>query len=90
MSCYRNGSCGPYEMLSCGDCPASKPEYLEKDKQKPFNSCSLCKDYGLEKGDTLYKWSDWDGGIGFDYIRPVRFCPLCGRELDKEDDWEDE
>lgn len=28
MVCYRDGGCGPYEMLSCTECPASKPEYL--------------------------------------------------------------
>lgn len=28
MACYRKGGCGPYEMLPCGECPASKPEYL--------------------------------------------------------------
>lgn len=29
MTCYRKGGgCGPYEMLSCGECPASKPDYL--------------------------------------------------------------
>ena len=27
MKCYRNGSCGPYEMLSCNECPASKLDY---------------------------------------------------------------
>ena len=27
MKCYRNGGCGPYEMLSCDECPASKPDY---------------------------------------------------------------
>lgn len=30
MKCYRNGGCGPYEYLSCGECPASKPSYLER------------------------------------------------------------
>lgn len=33
MACYRNsvtGGCGPYEMLSCSDCPASKPAYAER------------------------------------------------------------
>ena len=30
MSCYRNGGCGPYEMCSCTECPASKPEYLKR------------------------------------------------------------
>ena len=32
MKCYRQGGCGPYEMLPCNECPASKPEYLEKVK----------------------------------------------------------
>ena len=43
--------------------------------------CDLCRDDRLEKGDTLYQSSDWDGGIGFDYIGDIRFCPKCGREL---------
>ena len=43
------------------------------------NSCELCEN--LEYGDTLYMSSDWDGGIGFDYIRDIKFCPKCGRRL---------
>ena len=46
--------------------------------------CDLCKKYGLEDGDTLYMSSDWDGGIGFDYIRDIHFCPVCGRRLKHE------
>jgi len=42
--------------------------------------CELCSN--LEKGDTLYQSSDWDGGIGFDYIWDIRFCPKCGRSLE--------
>lgn len=30
MKCYRNGGCGPYEYLPCGECPASKLSYLER------------------------------------------------------------
>ena len=30
MTCYRSGGCGPYENRSCSECPASKPEYLDK------------------------------------------------------------
>lgn len=30
MQCYRSGGCGPYEMYSCSECPASKPEYLTR------------------------------------------------------------
>ena len=41
--------------------------------------CNFCRDHC--KGDTLYESSDWDGGIGFDYIRDIKFCPLCGKEL---------
>lgn len=44
--------------------------------------CELCSN--LEKGDTLYQYSDWDGGIGFDYIRDIQFCPKCGRRLKYE------
>lgn len=30
MNCYRKGGCGPYEMYSCYECPASKPEYAQR------------------------------------------------------------
>lgn len=30
MTCYRDGGCGPYEMRSCSECPASKPEYKKR------------------------------------------------------------
>jgi hypothetical protein len=30
MACYKSGGCGVYEMYSCSECPASKPEYLSK------------------------------------------------------------
>lgn len=36
MTCYRSGSCGPYETRSCYECPASKPEYLNKKELIPF------------------------------------------------------
>ena len=50
-----------------------------------------CKcDFGKchEQGDTLYESSDWDGGIGFDYIRDIKYCPLCGGLLDGEEQTE--
>ncbi len=34
IQCYRKGGCGPYEMRSCNECPASKPEYAEKYNKK--------------------------------------------------------
>ena len=44
--------------------------------------CEFCQNH--EQGDTLYEPSDWDGGIGFDYIRDIKYCPLCGRMLNAE------
>lgn len=41
--------------------------------------CDLCSE--LEKGDTLYKSGDWDGGMGFEYIHNIQYCPLCGKQL---------
>lgn len=43
--------------------------------------CDFCKNRGLEDGDTLYISADWDGGIGFDFIRDIHYCPKCGRRL---------
>lgn len=35
MNCYKDGGCGVYEMYSCYECPASKPEYLKKKGREP-------------------------------------------------------
>ena len=34
VQCYRKGGCGPYEMRSCNECSASKPEYAERYNKK--------------------------------------------------------
>lgn len=47
------------------------------------NKCEFCLTH--EKGDLLYELSQWDGGIGFDYIRNVKYCPLCGKELHSDE-----
>ena len=48
--------------------------------------CEFCLTH--EKGDTLFDEISWDGGIGFDYIRNIKYCPLCGKELVVEQsDW---
>lgn len=52
-----------------------------KDEQ---NCCKFCRNH--EEGDTLYESSDWDGGIGFDYIRDIKYCPVCGCKLRGEED----
>lgn len=30
MTCYKKGGCGSYEMYSCSECPANKPDCLNK------------------------------------------------------------
>lgn len=37
--------------------------------------CSICKN--LYSGDIL-------GGKGFEFIYNIKFCPVCGRELEKK------
>lgn len=58
----------------------------ESDKNAPKTfkeqmnlECAFCRCH--ERGDTLYESSDWDGGVGFDYIRDIKYCPICGRGL---------
>ena len=36
MKCYRDGGCGPYEMYSCSECPASKPDYKKVKDHPPY------------------------------------------------------
>lgn len=46
MSCYRKGGCGPYEMYSCYECPASKPEYAKKyvsQDKPPINTIGVTR-----------------------------------------------
>ncbi len=52
-----------------------------KNEQKQDALCDFCSNYGLEDGDTLYISADWDGGVAFDYIRDIHYCPKCGRKL---------
>jgi len=47
------------------------------------DTCPFCANHF--KGDTIYESSNWDGGIGFDYIRDIKYCPLCGKELQDDD-----
>lgn len=44
-----------------------------------------CEYHELYQGDTLYRETSWDGGIGFDYIRDIKYCPVCGKELPKDE-----
>ena len=64
----------PTYKSPCSECN----EYSQWEKKLP-KSCKVCK--SLESGNMLYQLSDWDGGIGFEYIHGIRFCPVCGRKI---------
>ena len=49
-----------------------------------YEQCDFCLCH--EKDDTLYESNGWDGGIEFNYIRNIKYCPLCGKELKDERD----
>ena len=49
---------------------------------KETKYCEFCANH--ENGDTLYEMSDWDGGIEFNYIRNIHYCPICGKKLKVE------
>lgn len=61
------------------ECDIQNCYYYTAPTKKEEEPCYVCEN--LEEGDTLYKSSDWDGGIGFDYIREIKYCPVCGRRL---------
>lgn len=73
------------DVKALNSLPSTQPERKAPVSYKEQLSldCSFCRQH--ERGDTLYESSDWDGGIGFDYIRNIRFCPICGRELYDEE-----
>lgn len=66
MACYRNGGCGPYEMRSCNECPASKPQYLNKDKkfltEKEFVQ-KYCDNCGSQRCEGI--GTEWFDGCKF-------------------------
>lgn len=49
MPCYKSSGCGAYEMRSCRECPASKPDYLERGK-KTMIKPRICDVLGIDIG----------------------------------------
>lgn len=45
------------------------------------NDRCVCEIESLEKGDILYYHTSWEGGEEYRYIRPIKYCPICGKEL---------
>lgn len=89
MRCYRSGGCGPYEMYSCNECPASKPGYLKTDNALPpvlcnsgsnaihhhYFGCPVC---GSEVGGFVITGSGDDDWI----THQDKFCRECGQRID--------
>ena len=53
-------------------------------EENPNQECTLCR-YTIEKYATLFYVEYPDTGIEFHAIRSIRYCPLCGKEL--QFDW---
>lgn len=58
VACYRNGGCGPYEMYSCSECPASKSDYLQVKAmpKPPTNYDRLVRKTPEEIADLFKEW----------------------------------
>lgn len=98
MSCYKNGDCGVYGIYSCFECPASKPEYLNKNKNKTIETivdCKFCQhpfkhyvkyyistEYPNDSHLYVLRKEDSIGGMS------IKYCPLCGRKLDLKNNTE--
>ena len=74
----------PDEMIQSNPTQNAIRKVLE-DEQVFSEEDIVCVHHGLYQGDTLYQETSWDGGIGFDYIRNIKYCPICGKELPKDD-----
>lgn len=51
-----------------------KEEYLKQAKE-----CRYCRE--LDADDTLYMANNCERGIEFEFIRDIKYCPICGRKL---------
>ena len=75
MQCYRDGGCGPYEGLSCTECPASNPDYKQRHKTKTDKPL---KDWTLGEVQEYCRKTECEDCI-FDTDAPeVSRCPMAG------------
>ena len=56
--CYRDGGCGPYEMIPCSECPASKEDYA-------------MRTYDKIRQEIEETWPDWKIKVANEYITSV-------------------
>lgn len=69
--------------MICDKCQLDHCSYepYSKECQSTRMICEFCINHS--KDDALYEMSSWDNGIGFEYIRNIKYCPICGRELEE-------
>lgn len=72
------GDTGEYAVREQWRADVSAIKAVPSAEPESCDMCDFCD--GLESGDKLFQISDWDGGIGFDYIY-IKYCPMCGRRL---------
>lgn len=72
MACYKSGGCGVYEMRSCSECPASKPEYATKNKEAEWVYDHWCE----FKCSNCGNWSN-----SKPYKGREKYCPECGAKM---------
>lgn len=81
ITCYRNGGCGPYEMYSCYECPASKSDYVQvKTAPKPTTHFDLIKSLSVEELAETYAGGCPNGdrlNCGKYYLHGGRDCFNC-------------
>lgn len=71
MKCYRNGGCGPYEMRSCSECPASKEDYLRRTYEQIKKSIE----------DT---WPDWKIKLANEVLLVSKHCKKLRTRAERE------
>lgn len=59
MNCYKIGGCGVYENRSCDECPASKPEYLNKNNSELEKANALVEKYKRELDAAISDMKVW-------------------------------
>lgn len=94
MACYRSGGCGPYEMRSCNECPASKPEYLNREKPSPTKRIDELKSTikikaFLNEDGVMCVMKDTDLPVEIEFIDSVAVeneLRDCGEDVSEEND----
>lgn len=64
------------ELIPCFRVEQLIEHYFPEENKEHCYTCD-----NLEANDTLYQYTDWNGGHGYEDIRGIQYCPKCGRRL---------